>query len=156
MLARYHSKHFIKMFHYTPRRRLSGEEVQLLLILDVGTRRVSGQRPRFIPPEMTLGNHCRGGWVGPRAGLDAETIRKIFSPLRGSNLDRPVNQPVARHYTDLAALSQSDTLQPTQSKFLVWLWKAESSHLTNTVALNLPISLLTCILLLAPLCQDCT
>jgi hypothetical protein len=38
-------------------------------------------------------------WVGPRAGLDTEDIGKIICPRRGSNPDRPVVQPVVRHYT---------------------------------------------------------
>jgi hypothetical protein len=41
-----------------------------------------------------------GGWVGLRAGLDTEVRGKILCFCRGSNLDRPVVQPVARHYTD--------------------------------------------------------
>jgi hypothetical protein len=38
--------------------------------------------------------------VGPRAGLDTEARGKILCPRRGSNPDRPVVQPVVRHYTD--------------------------------------------------------
>jgi hypothetical protein len=39
---------------------------------------VSGQRhaparPCFSFGERTIGTHCTGGWVGPRAGLDTET-----------------------------------------------------------------------------------
>jgi hypothetical protein len=63
---------------------------------------VSGQRhapPRFTPGERTHGIHCTGGWVGPRAGLDSEARGKILCPRRGSNPDRPVVQPVLRHYT---------------------------------------------------------
>jgi hypothetical protein len=44
-------------------------------------------KPRFTPGERTSGTHCTGGWVGPRAGLDAEARGKI--PCRGSNPDRP-------------------------------------------------------------------
>jgi hypothetical protein len=47
---------------------------------------VNGQRhprPHFSPGERTPGNHCTGGWVGPRAGLDTEARRKILSPLPG-------------------------------------------------------------------------
>jgi len=40
--------------------------------------------------------------VGPRAGLDTEARGKILCPCRGSNLDRPVVQPVVRHYTNPA------------------------------------------------------
>jgi hypothetical protein len=36
--------------------------------------------------------------VGPRASLDTEARGKIFCLRRGSNLDRPVVQPVARYY----------------------------------------------------------
>jgi hypothetical protein len=51
-------------------------------------------RPRFTP----FGTHWIGGWLGPRAGLDAGARRKICL-CRGSNLDRPIVQPVVRHYT---------------------------------------------------------
>jgi hypothetical protein len=77
----------LKLSHYTPRRRLGGEEVYLLLILDLGTRWgwvVSvTPRSRFSPGERTPGTHCTGGWVGPRAGLDTETRGKILSSLPG-------------------------------------------------------------------------
>jgi hypothetical protein len=56
----------------------------------------------FTPGERTPGTHCTGGWVGHRAGLDTEDKGKILCPCRGSNLDRPVVQPVVRHYTDWA------------------------------------------------------
>jgi hypothetical protein len=42
-------------------------------------------RPRFTPGERTPGTHCTGGWVGPRAGLDAEGRGKILCLCRGSN-----------------------------------------------------------------------
>jgi hypothetical protein len=45
--------------------------------------------PRFTPGEGTPGTHWIGGWVGPRAGLDAGDRRKILCPCRGSNPDRP-------------------------------------------------------------------
>jgi hypothetical protein len=64
---------------------------------------VSGQRhapTALYPRERTPGTHWTGGWVGPRAGLDTEAREKILCPNRGSNLDRPVAQSVARHYTD--------------------------------------------------------
>jgi hypothetical protein len=53
----------------------------------------------FTPGERTPGALCTGGWVGPRAGLDTEDRRKILCLCRGSNPDRQVVQPVARHYT---------------------------------------------------------
>jgi hypothetical protein len=57
---------------------------------------------RALPPEKGPRYHWTGGWVGPRAGLETEVTGKILSPLRGSNPDRLVVQPVARHYTDWA------------------------------------------------------
>jgi hypothetical protein len=70
---------------YTPWRYKGGVEVWLLLILNLSTRLgwvVSvTPRPRFT--------HWIRGWVGPRAGLDAGTRRKILCPCRGSNPDRP-------------------------------------------------------------------
>jgi hypothetical protein len=68
-----------------PRWHLGGEEVQLLLILDLSTRWgwvVSvTPRPRFTPWETTPDTHCTGGWVSPRAGLDTKTRGKIHLPL---------------------------------------------------------------------------
>jgi hypothetical protein len=56
-------------------------------------------RPRFTHGERTPGTHCTGGWVGPRSGLDTEARGKTLCPCRGSNPNRPVVQPVVRHYT---------------------------------------------------------
>jgi hypothetical protein len=41
--------------------------------------------PRFTPEERAPCIHCIGGWVGPRAGLDAEVRGKILCLCRGSN-----------------------------------------------------------------------
>jgi hypothetical protein len=66
---------------------------------------VSGQRhapAALYTREKDPGAHWIRGWVGLRAGLDAGARRKILYPCRGSNLDRPIVQPVVRHYTDWA------------------------------------------------------
>jgi hypothetical protein len=39
----------------------------------------------FIPGERSPGSHWRGGWAGPRAGLDAVVKNKISNPRRESN-----------------------------------------------------------------------
>jgi hypothetical protein len=41
-----------------------------------------------------------GGWVGPRADLDAMVKRKIPNPRRESSLKTPIVQSVAERYTD--------------------------------------------------------
>jgi hypothetical protein len=70
-------------------------------ILDLGTRWkwVVSFTPR---PLYTQGNspgtHWIGGWVGPRAVLDAVVKRKIPSPRRESKPRTPVVQPVAQRY----------------------------------------------------------
>jgi hypothetical protein len=69
---------------------MGGEEVWLLLILNLGTRWgwvVSvTPRPRFTPGERTPEIHWIGGWVGPRAGLDIEARRKILCLCRGPSV----------------------------------------------------------------------
>jgi hypothetical protein len=65
-----------------------GEEVQLHAFLTSALDGVewSASRPgRFTPKERTPATHWIGGWVGPRAGLDAVVKRKIPSPCRDSN-----------------------------------------------------------------------
>jgi hypothetical protein len=59
----------------------------------------SASRPgRFIPRERAPDTHWLGGWVGPRAVLEAVVKRKIPSPRRESNLRIPIVQPVAQRY----------------------------------------------------------
>jgi hypothetical protein len=53
---------------------------------------VSGQHhapAALYPRGKDPGTHWIGGWMGPRAGLDAGARRKILCPCRGSNPDRP-------------------------------------------------------------------
>jgi hypothetical protein len=63
---------------------------------------VSGQlhAPAALPPgKEHSGTHWIGGWVGPRAILDAVVKRKIPSPRRDSNPRTPIIQLVAERYT---------------------------------------------------------
>jgi hypothetical protein len=60
----------------------------------------SASRPgSVLPPRKDPGTHRTGGCVGPRAGLDTEARGKILCLCRVSNLDSPVIQSIARHYT---------------------------------------------------------
>jgi hypothetical protein len=76
----------------------------LTLALDGGE--CSASHPgRFTPTERSPGTHRKGGWVGPRAVLDAVVKRKIPSPRRESNPRTPIVQPVAQRYTDWAIMA---------------------------------------------------
>jgi hypothetical protein len=57
---------------------------------------VSGQlhAPAALSPERIPGTNWIGGWVGPRAGLEAVVERKIPSPIRGLNPVRPARSLV--------------------------------------------------------------
>jgi hypothetical protein len=60
----------------------------------------SASRPgRFTPKERATGMHLMGGWVVPKAGLDAVEKRKIPSLLRYSKPRTPIVQSVAQRYT---------------------------------------------------------
>jgi hypothetical protein len=66
--------------------------------LDGGER--SASRPgRFIPREITPGTQWVGGWVGPRAGLDAVRGGEVknSSPCQASNPHHPVRSPALYH-----------------------------------------------------------
>jgi hypothetical protein len=54
---------------------------------------VSGQLDNLTPRESAPGTHCAGGWVGPRAGLDATEGRKMSYACRESNFGRPARKP---------------------------------------------------------------
>jgi hypothetical protein len=61
---------------------------------------------RFTPKERAPRTHWIGGWVGPRAGLDAVVKRNIPSPRRESKPRTPIVQPIAQRYTDWAITAQ--------------------------------------------------
>jgi hypothetical protein len=96
----YLSKQKVKQSRYTPwgERRYSSYSFTTSA-LDGGEWSASRTGRAFTPGERTPGTHCTGGWVGPRAGLVTEVRGKILCLCRGSNTDRPVVQPVVRHYT---------------------------------------------------------
>jgi hypothetical protein len=43
----------------------------------------------FTSGETAPGTHWLGGWMGPRIGLDAVALRKIFCPYRELDTLRP-------------------------------------------------------------------
>jgi hypothetical protein len=82
-----------------------GVEVELHSFFDLGTKGgewSASRTGRFTPREGAPGTHWTGGWMGPRAVLDAVVKRKIPSSRRESNPRTPIVQPVAQRYTDWA------------------------------------------------------
>jgi hypothetical protein len=55
---------------------------------------------RFTPEEIVSGGSCVGGWVAPRAGLDATENRGKYCCCRQSNSDSSAVHTVASRYTD--------------------------------------------------------
>jgi hypothetical protein len=63
----------------------------------------SGQlhAPAALPPwEKAPGAHWIGGWMGPRAGVDAEEKGKISCPCWESNPVSLAVKPISRRYGD--------------------------------------------------------
>jgi hypothetical protein len=98
---------------------------------------VSGQRhaPAALYPP---GKHPRYSLYrklgGPRAGLDTEARGKILWPCLESNPDRPVVQPVVRHYTAWAnpAPDETSTLYNTLLRSVSYR-KLNYSHISRSV-----------------------
>jgi hypothetical protein len=68
-------KYFLLVKIKVSRNRPEGPEWGIgkaLLFLDLSARRgwLVSTMLRLIYPRERPGTHCRGGWVGPRAGLD--------------------------------------------------------------------------------------
>jgi hypothetical protein len=85
---------------------------------------VSGQlhAPASLPPrERAPGTHWIGGWVGPKAVMDAVMKGKIPSSRWESNSVTPIVQPVAQRYTDWAitALRIDEPLQMLEPSFQI-------------------------------------
>jgi hypothetical protein len=57
--------------------------------VDTGERSASSRS--CAPQERAHNSHCTGGWVGPRASLDAEGRGKILYLSQGLNYDCPVH-----------------------------------------------------------------
>jgi hypothetical protein len=63
---------------------------------------LSDSRPGCFTAELRApGTHWIGGWMSPRAILDAVLKRKIPNPCQESNPRTPIIQSVAQRCTDL-------------------------------------------------------
>jgi hypothetical protein len=71
------------------------------------------------------------GWA-PTARLDTEAREKSFRLCRGSNLNRPVVQLIARHYTNLATRLMFRRLCFTLLCVLHTLSSMRKKHLMDT------------------------
>jgi hypothetical protein len=87
-----------------------GVEVWLAFFtLEIDGGEWPASRPdRFTPRETAPDTHWIGGWVDPRAVLDAVVKRKIPSPHRELNPRSPIDKPVAQRYTDWAITALLD------------------------------------------------
>jgi hypothetical protein len=57
-------------------------QIHVFLTLALVGGELSAARPgRFTPGERAPGTHWKGGWVGPRAGLDDVEKRKFLTGL---------------------------------------------------------------------------
>jgi hypothetical protein len=73
----------------------------LTSVLDGGGWSATPLPPVSLPPEKEPPRtHWIGGWVGPRAVLDAVSKKKLPAPPRDSNPDHPILQPIASYYSD--------------------------------------------------------
>jgi hypothetical protein len=85
-----------------PRRSIDDECDKLLMTLDGGERSASRPGRALLPgkgPPVPIVQEA--GWA-PEPVWTQRLEEKSFSLCRGSNLDRPFVQRVARHYTDWA------------------------------------------------------
>jgi hypothetical protein len=84
--------------------------MHVLLTLPLVGGEWSASRPgRFTLGERVPGTHWRGGWLGPRDGLD-DMERRTFLPHRDSTPTPQSSSPVASRHTDCAipALKSSE------------------------------------------------
>jgi hypothetical protein len=90
------SRNKVKLSRYMPWRHMGERRYSsysfLTSALDRGEWSASCPGRALLPGERTTGIHWTGGWVGPRAGLDAGARRKTLCLCRVSNPGRPVRR----------------------------------------------------------------
>jgi hypothetical protein len=104
----------------TPRRRIGewrySSTHSLTSALDGGEW--SGLHPgRFSPRERAPGTYSIGGWMGPRAVLDAVVKRKIPSPRRESNPRTSIVQPIVQSQYRLSCHGSKYRIMQTYAGF---------------------------------------
>ena len=94
---------------------------------------VGGERhvPAAVPPTERASILCIGGWVGPRAGLDAWGN---ISPPPG--FDPRTDQPIASRYTDWAIAARRKRMEKGEKSNLFlfpnpWTWTSQTNWQTN-------------------------
>jgi hypothetical protein len=90
---------------------------------------------RFVSSERTPGTHWIGGWMGPRAVLDAVVKRKIPSPRRESSPRTQIVQPLAQRYTDWAITAL--TFHNYKDKHILTLCVVRSENYVTKQLLNM-------------------
>jgi hypothetical protein len=110
----------LKLFHYTPRRRLGKRMYSSYSFLTSALNGGEWSRPRFSPgkgPPVPIVQEV--GWA-PEPVWTQRLKKKSFRLCWGSNLDRPVIQPVDRHYTAWATRLTYITSAQYNSLKLTW------------------------------------
>jgi hypothetical protein len=79
---------------------------------------------RFTPRKRATGTHCLGGWVGPRAGLNA--IEKNTAPAENRT---PAVQPVpiSSEISRLLRCEYTETIKETAFEDVDWIHLAQAS-----------------------------
>jgi hypothetical protein len=101
---------------------------------------------RFTPRERAPGTHWIGGWVDPRAFLDAVVKRKIPSPRRESNPRTPIVRPIAQCYTEWAITARGVNYSALISPFCNLPLKVSQKSDKRNVASAVYVHLLSLLL----------
>jgi hypothetical protein len=105
---------------------------------------VSGQlhTPAALPPrERAPGTHWIGGWVSPRAVLDAVVKRKIPSPCRESNPRIWLVQAVAQRYLRDIAIDVAKWIRLAQDRvqWQAFMYTVMNLHIKGKVKVKLSL-----------------